>query len=444
MGVLSECARSSPVMYMLFSVINAFLIVAGCSLTVAGLFKIRPGEKTLPYVVSAALVLITGVSRPYLMNSNEFVELLGAAAHMIMPFVCVLLIFPKNHVKKILTTVIGYTLVEAVKYIILTAFCHYDGEHLDDITEIGVEFAVDAAFFIAAAGFLMLVAKKRSAPFAITRISPIVFVFICLTVGVFITSVVLFGGAPSSGKNIEFAFVLMNVPLFAATLALIVGALAKDKTREENYKNRLEMQVRHYEMMRRIDDDMRVFRHDFPKKLRPMLAYIDAGETEKAMRIADGLAGFVSGSGSPFHTGNASLDTVLFCEQQIAGAEGHKIVFSFGSVFPEKGIADDDIYTIFPNALDNAIEACGKTGGPCEITVDSKIVGNTVYVSIANPYKGELKIKDGIPVTKKADKDTHGYGFRSIKKAAANYGENNVSFVAGDGRFELRISLNFN
>ena len=53
-----------------------------------------------------------------------------------------------------------------------------------------------------------------------------------------------------------------------------------------------------------------------------------------------------------------------------------------------------------------------------------------------------MKTKNGLPQTNKADKNAHGYGFRSIKKAAAKYGEDNVNFTVKDGVFELNIFLN--
>ena len=67
----------------------------------------------------------------------------------------------------------------------------------------------------------------------------------------------------------------------------------------------------------------------------------------------------------------------------------------------------------------------------------------TVYVTIRNPVAGEVKTKNGLPQTGKADKTAHGYGFKSIKKAAAKYGSDNVSFSAENGAFELRIFLRF-
>ena len=137
------------------------------------------------------------------------------------------------------------------------------------------------------------------------------------------------------------------------------------------------------------------------------------------------------------------MDTVLFCEQQTARPDGIRITFTDDSRFPADGVAPDDIYTIFPNALDNAIEACRQVEGEREIVVDAKTVGDEVFVTVSNPIAGDLDLKDGELKTTKADKKLHGYGLKNIKKAAANYGSDNVDYLVEDGRFTLRLSLRY-
>ena len=195
--------------------------------------------------------------------------------------------------------------------------------------------------------------------------------------------------------------------------------------------------------MEKMNEDLRIFRHDLKKKLRPMVAYLNENNTEAAKEIAEELGAFVQAEGQRYRTGNYRLDTVLFCEQQAAEADGIKITFTNESSFPASGISPDDIYIIFPNALDNAVEACRRVKGEREIIVTSKPVGDEVFVTISNPIDGGLTVRDGVPQTTKRDKKLHGFGLKSIRKAAANYGSDNVDFVVEDGRFILRVSLRY-
>ena len=70
-------------------------------------------------------------------------------------------------------------------------------------------------------------------------------------------------------------------------------------------------------------------------------------------------------------------------------------------------------------------------------------MGDEAFVTVSNPISGELDLKNDELQTTKANKKLHGYGMKNIKKAAANYGSDNVDFVVEDGRFILRISLRY-
>ena len=65
--------------------------------------------------------------------------------------------------------------------------------------------------------------------------------------------------------------------------------------------------------------------------------------------------------------------------------------------------------------------------------------GNTLFVRITNPFNGKLNMKNGGIETTKNDAEHHGYGLKSIKKAAAKYGSDNVSFSCENGKFMLDI-----
>ncbi len=443
MTAIGEFIRAYGAMYFLISVLNALSIAAGCICTTAALFRVRLRRNVLFWLPAVLVCVSAGLLRPAIAGTSAVNDMLWAGAMFAMPFLCAALLFEKPGVWKALLVSAGYTFVEAVKFLILLIVYRYDSTNPDDPFELAVEFVVDALFFLAAAGFILIFPKKHTLPSALEGVGPGLYLLICLTVGVFVSSLVLFGRKSDEGRAVEFGFILLNIPLFAATIACSLSTIVKDRVREENYRNRLEMQVQHYEMMQRMDEEMRIFRHDLPKMLRPAAAYIDSGEPERAKELLERLGSFEQTEGTRFHTGNAALDTVLFCEDQIARQSGSRIVFPFGCVFPAEGIEPDDIYTIFPNALDNAIEACRKIGKPCEITFTSKIVGDTVYVSVKNPVSGAVAVKNGVPVTTKRDKRNHGYGFRSIRKAAAKYGEDNVEFSVADGVFELMVSLKY-
>ena len=353
------------------------------------------------------------------------------------------LIFRRKGVWKPLLVAVGYTFVEAIKYILLILFFHYDNDNINDPLETLLEFLIHAVFFLFALLFMARWAKKHELDLHPTRGSVILFCLVAATVAVFIASLALLSSHYTESEQAEFAFLLLNIPLLTATVTVAVAGLVRARARSETYRAQLAAQVQYYAMMEKMNEDLRLFRHDLPKKVRPLIAYLDDDRRDDAKEIAEQLGGFVDHMGVRFNTGNYRLDTVLFCQQQLAQKYNIRIVFPFGNAFPADGIDPDDLYTIFPNALDNAIEATRKTDGDRTITIRSKVRGDTVYISIENPVAGEVTLRHGEPQTDKADKSRHGYGFRSMKKAAAHYGDDNLTVSVKDGVFTLQMALRF-
>ena len=71
---------------------------------------------------------------------------------------------------------------------------------------------------------------------------------------------------------------------------------------------------------------------------------------------------------------------------------------------------------------------------------------NQVALSVVLEYaKMGIKLKEvkSIEYEDKKDKKLHGYGYRSMKKAASKYGGDNMDFKLEDGTFTLRFNLTF-
>ena len=106
-------------------------------------------------------------------------------------------------------------------------------------------------------------------------------------------------------------------------------------------------------------------------------------------------------------------------------------------------IRESDLYVLFGNALDNAIEAVSKTVEP-----EKKFIGVQVYqhedlisISVQNYYEGSISLgENGLPITTKEEKDCHGFGMKSIQFIAEKY-QGDVSIVLKDSIFYLNIII---
>lgn len=105
-------------------------------------------------------------------------------------------------------------------------------------------------------------------------------------------------------------------------------------------------------------------------------------------------------------------------------------------------ISKTDIYSMFGNILDNAIEAVIRSENveDREIFLSVKEVGDMLIVHQSNEFDGKLNVKNGQIVTAKQDKTQHGYGLLSIRRTAEKYG-GGVNIKVKDKRFLLNMML---
>ncbi|MCR5040796.1 MAG: GHKL domain-containing protein [Clostridia bacterium] len=443
MTQLAETITSNTALFGTLSAVNQLLFSMVCLLAVPVVFRVSLRKAPLRWIAAALLSAAAGAARPFLLNGGAATALAWEALALLVPFVCVALLAPAGCFRKGMAATLGCScLIDIPKYMILMLFFRYTIDDLDAPPAFLTELLLHVLFLLL---LLALYARRerRNVFEPLLRLDPVFFVLIVLSLSSFMASLVMFGSMLSPDRLPEFAFALTNLPLFAATAVYGVSAMIRTKKAEETFRRELDRQILHYETMESVNEDLRLFRHDLLKKLRPMVAYLNENNSEAAMEIANELGAFAENEGTRFRTGNTRLDTVLFCEQQTARKDGIRIVFTDESRFPAEGIAPDDIYTIFPNALDNAIEACRKAEGEREIVVVSRTVGDEVFVTVSNPVGGELDLKNGELRTTKADRARHGFGLKNIRKAAANYGSDNVDYMVEDGRFILRLSLRY-
>jgi hypothetical protein len=125
---------------------------------------------------------------------------------------------------------------------------------------------------------------------------------------------------------------------------------------------------------------------------------------------------------SSFNTGNEVLDTILTQKKLLADKER----ISITSIIDGKALdcLDKlDLYVLFGNALDNAIEASEKLKNKEErlISINIKEVKGFLSIQIENTFNGELHMQGEGLTTSKKNSAYHGYGFQSIKDIATKY-----------------------
>lgn len=140
-----------------------------------------------------------------------------------------------------------------------------------------------------------------------------------------------------------------------------------------------------------------------------------------------------------YNTGNETLNIIL-TEKGVVCKENH---INFNCMIDGSKISFmeiDDIYSLFGNALTNAIEATSKYEDKEARMISLTVKGDELHtiVHLENTFLHKIKIVDGIPMTDKDDVNAHGFGIKSMQNIVEKY-KGNMTITIKDNIFLLDI-----
>ncbi len=175
--------------------------------------------------------------------------------------------------------------------------------------------------------------------------------------------------------------------------------------------------------------------HDLKVQL---YALRDMPDGDERRRCLDELDDSIAIYDSIVKTGSEVLDTILTEKSLNCREQGIRVqCIADGS---RMGFLDPmDVYVIFGNALDNAIEAVSRFADKDKRQIDVLIHVKQQFliISVTNPLDTPLRFRDGLPVTTKPGR-YHGFGLKTIQRTVKKY-DGNLTVSARDGCFSLKI-----
>ena len=144
---------------------------------------------------------------------------------------------------------------------------------------------------------------------------------------------------------------------------------------------------------------------------------------------------------SLYETGNRVLDIIISEKDKVC--KENEIYFSF--IVDGKQISfmkESDIYSLFGNILDNAIESCLNISDKSKRIISLKLIRNGYFIKVheENYFDGKIERNGGSLKTTKNNELGHGFGTRSIVKIVDEYG-GSTSFSTRDNLFMLDIII---
>ena len=143
---------------------------------------------------------------------------------------------------------------------------------------------------------------------------------------------------------------------------------------------------------------------------------------------------------SAVKTGNETLDLILMEKQLYCKAHGITLT-SVCDGEQLKLLETMDLYALFGNALENAIESVSREA-PENRIISFRVGRRDAFLSIhIENYLGHpVELQQGLPVTSKDDRQYHGFGVLSIRHVVEKY-HGVMSIRTDQNRFRLDILL---
>ena len=239
------------------------------------------------------------------------------------------------------------------------------------------------------------------------------------------------------GGSIDPVNLLYPIVCCVMALFILSGLFENSKLQTENeiINAMLEMKKDQGDLYKESINIVNTKCHDMKHQLAALLhAHADlreyAEEAIQRINIYDNIA----------KTGNEALDVVLTEKSLQCEANGIKFTYmADGDSIAFMSAAD--IYSLFGNALDNAIEGVKKVP-PDRRVIEMNVFssGGVATIHFGNFCGGDIVFENGLPLTTKTDRAYHGFGMKSIAFIAKKYG-GAMTASADGGIFDVNVIM---
>lgn len=217
---------------------------------------------------------------------------------------------------------------------------------------------------------------------------------------------------------------------------------AQRRTKAENDKRILEINVNqaqvYIDQMKKSQEQIAVYRHDLHHHLQYINAYLEVGDIADSQKYIKSICDGIAATTIIKYCENVSVNMLL--SYYVDKAKSVGISCTVRTIVPNNiSVPPVDLCVIIANAMENSIHACSAITGAEKpvITVNAYEKNERLFLEITNPYYGEIKMENEMPVT---DNNGHGFGTKSIVMTVEKY--NGIwSFKTKAGMFLMHVIL---
>ncbi|WP_418969084.1 ATP-binding protein [Alloscardovia omnicolens] len=210
---------------------------------------------------------------------------------------------------------------------------------------------------------------------------------------------------------------------------LIIGLVLNNDSLSIDLEHEKQVDALHrqqYELTKDTIDSINIAAHDFTANLKNFANSADESSSDLSARVRNETLTHLDDSittyKSIYHTGNIALDTVL-TQKSLSCARMNITLLCMADGSALDFMREEDIFTLFMNLLDNAIEAVKNLQPPERRVIDISVCSENehTHIHVENYFDGRLKERGGEFQTTKQDAKHHGFGMRSMKRICQKY-----------------------
>lgn len=257
-----------------------------------------------------------------------------------------------------------------------------------------------------------------------------------LLIDVVLSSLVIYG--EESSLKFEIITCVYNIVCCILVFYIQVNLVSVMDMRVETaqMKEMLRQSQRQYMLQKETINLINTKCHDLRHRMSSIAEH-GTMDNEELQEIGDAILIY----DAKVNTGNEVLDIILTEKSLICREKGIKMTcLADGSKLGF--MRDGDLYALFGNIVDNAIEAESALEDSEKRCISLNVGTSGAFVSISenNYYSGSIRFsEDGLPLTDK-DTDYHGYGMLSIETVVKKY-EGNLSVSVKGDMFRLNVLI---
>lgn len=263
--------------------------------------------------------------------------------------------------------------------------------------------------------------------------------------GLFYVAMTVMLGIPTNlrlrPEDIPATLMIMALlPLVYITIFRVLGQqqeLFDAQERQHTLEVQAAMVEQRADEFRRMEDKVRIERHDLRHRFQAIYTMLQNGQREEAMDYIEKSQDILHETAVEHYCSNPVLDAILVAYFQRAKDMGIQVEADL--VIPDTlPVPAAELSTVFANALENMLHAAQSVPIEQRRIVCKCIDTPRLMMEFSNPCAEDVQIgADGLPVAAGAG---HGIGTRSITAFAEKY-HAVYSFRMEDGWFKLQLAL---